>query len=647
MSFQLTDSQEAAYLALVLVAKEQAKPEADCIRGKYIETETDKLVENRGLTVEAASKAVIERCNGSMELKDIVCFQGGEIITVENILSNPSLYDGRPCADPLEPDEGTSRAMFFANDEKKNPLIHSFLHGKQIYYLRTNSHEVETPYNESATVPFEELLSLADILEPGDTEGVKELLELATEFDEIELQELQQRIKKSTGMTMGAMRAFVGRKKNSNTTDFDHLDLARKLIEQIGMQNILSVENGVFMWQDQGVWKMVEKGELQQKVQRIIEQEVRVMSSLVDGVTKVFTNEIYRTNHQFNVGNPEVINCRNGELHLSKKQRRWDLKTHDREAYRTSQIPVEYDPLADAPRFREFIKEIFANDADANTKAKALLEMIGYSMVAHCRYELFIILIGVGANGKSVVLSVLEALVGSENTVGVQPSQFDNRFQRAHLRHKLANIVTEIRQGEVIADAELKGIVSGEPSTVENKFKDPFTMRPYATCWFATNHMPHTRDFSEALFRRALIIKFNRVFTDKEKNPKLKDELIEELPGILNLVLDAYANAVSSDFTKPKSSEKAKEEWRLEADQVQQFILECCVKMPHEEAMVQTSKMYAGYRWWADENGIYKTLTQKTFRDRLTRMGFGSKRTNSGRHVTHVEMRTIFPAHCR
>ena len=105
------------------------------------------------------------------------------------------------------------------------------------------------------------------------------------------------------------------------------------------------------------------------------------------------------------------------------------------------------------------------------------------------------ILIGAGANGKSVLLSVLYALAGPENVAGVQPSSFDNRFQRAHLHQKLVNIATGLKQGEVIADAELKAITSGEPATVEHEHKDPFVMRPFAACWFGTNHMPHTRDF--------------------------------------------------------------------------------------------------------------------------------------------------------
>ena len=79
--------------------------------------------------------------------------------------------------------------------------------------------------------------------------------------------------------------------------------------------------------------------------------------------------------------------------------------------------------------------------------------------------------------------------------------------------------MTEVRQGEVIADAELKGITSGETSTVERKHRDPFNLKPYSTCWFGTNHMPHTRDFSDALFRRALVVRFNRKFDENDPRP--------------------------------------------------------------------------------------------------------------------------------
>ncbi|CAG34908.1 hypothetical protein, probably cold-shock inducible [Desulfotalea psychrophila LSv54] len=632
----LTEAQNMLYEATVSVAKEEVHAEADRIRQQYMSVEAIKLAEKTGVDVEHAEETVRLRCNGHLSPEDIIYFQNGSTATVEEMLADRSKYDGTPCADPLEREEGLNRAMFYANADTGKPLIHSFLHGGQIHHLTGRQEE---PVEEHAP-SFSELLERAATLKAGDTKGMKDILELATALDSIEEQELLRKIKKNTGMPLQAMRSYT-RKGQVDSKDLDHLDIARKLLEEIGKENVLNCEDGVFIWREKGVWEPMRKGELKHRLQKLIEGKMRVMSQWVVGATEVFTNDVYRANHEFNIGDPNVINCLNGELHLNHKTGSWEPKSHDKLAYRTSQIPVEFDPTATAPRFKQFLNEIFETDEDSQDKTRALLEMCGYTMVAHCSYELFVILIGTGANGKSVFLSLLEAIVGPKNTVGVQPSQFDNRFQRGHMRHKLANIVTEIKQGEVIADAELKGIVSGEPSTVENKFKDPFTMRPHVTCWFATNHMPHTRDFSEALFRRALILKFNRVFSDEEKNPKLKDELFAELPGILNLALHAYANAVLNGFTKPDSSEQAKEEWRLEADQVQQFVEDCCEKSPYEE--IESSTLFRAYRSWAETNGIRKMLSQKSFRDRLTRLGFGSKRNKQARLVTGIAMANNFP----
>lgn len=640
MNWELLETEENAYAALVAMGKEKVKYQGEEIRGNYIHSEAIKLSEHKEISPGEAQRIIEVRCSGNLHDSDFVKFQDGLNVPVGHLVSNPSQYDGKSCADPLEPEEGTSRARFYANDDSGNPVIHSMLHGGKNYFLGSSS-SPDGDAHEKSPITIEELLELADLLEPGDTKGVKEVLAMSGDLDDIDLQELLRRVKSKTKMTFTAMRGFVNR-DSRGSADIDHLDIAKKLIEEIGKENVLSVKDGVYIWKNQGVWKFMEKGDICQRVQRAVEKERKVMSAWVEGVTKVFMNEVYKPEHVFNIGNPEVINCPNGELHLNENTGKWELKSHDRRSYRTSQIPVHYDSEATAPGFQKFLSEIFKDDADRVDKIQSVLEMMAYSLVAHCKYELFIILIGAGANGKSVLLSILEALVGVENTVGVQPSQFDNKFQRAHLHHKLANIVTEIRQGEVIADAELKGIVSGEPSTVENKFKDPFTMRPYSTCWFATNHMPHTRDFSEALFRRALIINFNRVFSGVEKNPALTKELLTELPGILNLALDAYAGAVVGGFTKPDSSERAKTEWRLEADQVQQFVLECCETNLSEEFNIKSKNLYAAYQNWADENGIYKTLTMKSFRDRLTRLGFGSKRKKDGWYVTGMDLMIRF-----
>ena len=484
---------------------------------------------------------------------------------------------------------------------------------------------------------FNELIEAAKALKPGQIDELEAILLDCAELTPARQDAVLQAIKIATGVSLTTLRSQMKADEKTTLPPIpDHLDLARMTLAEIGRANILSTEAFVWKWQERGVWAQQEDRGVKQAVQNRLDTEplVDVTANLVNSVTDVLKSEVYKPYHQFNRGNPETVNALNGELELSDGS--WQLKPHNRDNYRTTQIPVEYDPYSDAPLFSAFLGQVFRDDPDRNEKTIAVLELMGYTLMSHARHERFVMLIGPGANGKSVLLSVLEKLLGSENVAGVQPANFDNRFQRAHLHEKLANIVTELKQGEVIADAELKAITSGEPATVEHKHKDPFVMRPFSTCWFGTNHMPHTRDFSDALFRRATILQFNRTFSDEEQDPLLKEKLLTELPGILNFALRAYGRALTDGFTHPPSSEAAKQEWRLEADQVALFVDEVCERV--EAAKVPVGEVFSYYQTWASQNGINKSMSKKGFRDRLTRLGFGSYRYLSTRYVTGLRL---------
>ena len=64
-------------------------------------------------------------------------------------------------------------------------------------------------------------------------------------------------------------------------------------------------------------------------------------------------------------GSPETVNCTNGEVDLIDGH--WTLQPHRRELYRTTQIPVKYEPAASAPKFVVFLEQIFRDD---ETKAR-------------------------------------------------------------------------------------------------------------------------------------------------------------------------------------------------------------------------------------------------------------------------------------
>ena len=407
----------------------------------------------------------------------------------------------------------------------------------------------------------------------------------------------------------------------------DEVELAEYVLSKIGKKNLLLCDDGFHQW-NKPVWRPYSDDAWRYEVQSRLKAAdgLKLSASKISSVASIARTDTYRPGFEWPHDDGDAVACTNGVVRWDGKS--WQLSDHDREEYRTSTIPVAWNPQATAPRFKQFLIEVFEGDPDITEKCLAVLEILGYTLMRHTRHEKFVILVGTGANGKSVLMAVLEALCGPENIAAVAPDQLGRPFQRAELHGKLANVITELKQGEQIADAALKSIVSGEPCTVERKYGHPYTMRPYATQIYGTNHMPHTRDFSEALFRRALVIPFNNRFKGSNADRNLIKKLLDELPGILLMALNAYGQALINGFTEPESCIEAKENWRMEADQVARYLQERIATDPGGWVLVQA--VYNDYREWADDAGIYRKVGKHEFSERLDKLNIVKTRKTPG-----------------
>lgn len=569
-------------------------------------------------------EAFFRTCNRSSWAHGIACELASEGYTEDQVLGvllNPANAGAAHVTDQPDPWRAAQRAWDSAHRPRQG-VGSLFSH----------------PARGGASVPqgarsHAELLAAASNVEKEDADAIAAIAAETAGLDNIKRDQVLRALKQRTGLGLCALKSHARSAKSGKP---DHLALAQAVIEQTGPENVIFANDRLWSWTETGVWKGQDDRLFKQRIQRICQADgVTVSGNLVTGCLDVLKSEVLSPEHSFNVGDPEVVCCLNGQVELQDGL--WTLVLHRRADYRTTQLPLAFDAAARAPAFLTFLDGVFRDDVDKTEKIAALLELMGYTLMAHARHEKFVILLGAGANGKSVLLRVLSALCGDENIAAVQPSKFDNAFDRAHLDQRLANIISELKQGEVLADAELKAITSGEPSSVSHKYGHPFVMRPFTTCWFGTNHMPQTRDFSDALFRRAVVLTFNRTFSEQEQDPKLADKLRAELPGILNLCLMAYARALEVGFTEPQSSVAAKGAWRLDADQAAQFVEECCDQDPAAE--VSIGETYFDYKMWAVRQGIKNLLAKRGLRERLTRLGFGQRHTATTRYVTGLRLK--------
>ena len=476
---------------------------------------------------------------------------------------------------------------------------------------------------------YSELVELTTTLCADDIDRTTDVIELMGKcrLTPIEVDSLLKKIKQKTSWSMGALRESF-KNDRSGSCGNDQMKIFREVRSAIGDDNLIFAQSWFYKWNESGVWEKLEDIYISQRLQTHCDNAgYSYTASVIESSKKLMANSSYLKGHIFDQCS-NVINCLSGELHFIGNK--WELKEFDKLSYRTTQIRTEYDRDADCPRYKQFLDEVFEGEPDKEARKTLLLEMMGYSLIQSTDYEKFMILTGVGANGKSVVLNILIAMLGQRQVSGVRPTQLDNKFQVAHLHGKLANVVTELPEGAVLRDSEIKGISSGELMTAEHKNKDPFDFSPFATLWMATNHMPHCRDHSNAIYRRAEVLSFNREFKGDKADTDLSNKLIKELPGIFKMATDAIAGVfITGQFTHCPSSEKAKSSWRLESDQVMQFLADEYEEVSGETVLLKD--VFNTYKHiWVLHSGTKHTYGRNKFYQRLKELGCTVKDTNHG-----------------
>ena len=278
---------------------------------------------------------------------------------------------------------------------------------------------------------------------------------------------------------------------------------------------------------------------------------------------------ITRTPHNEYDKDANILNVNNGLLNIKTGK----LKQHTANYPSKKQLQVQYDPKEKCPRWKQFIKEITGNEADP----LLLQELSGYTLLNHHKHQIAAILLGSGANGKSVFLSITEYILGEQNVCSIPVQDINkNRFAKARLYGKMANLVTELPDTKLMSTGVFKKITGGDLIDAEIKLQqESLKFRSTAVNIFATNTLFQTDDVSRGFFRRWLIILFPNNFEDTA-NIHLEEELREESSGILNWMIEG-ANRLESRgrFVKNQTTKDIELEWIRETNPALSFIHDC------------------------------------------------------------------------
>mgnify|MGYP006278080791 CR=1 FL=1 len=314
------------------------------------------------------------------------------------------------------------------------------------------------------------------------------------------------------------------------------------------------------------------------------------------------------TYKQDEFGGPEWhINARNGVLDVDDES----LKDHAPDYLYRAGSPVEFDPEADCPTWREFLKDVTSNKTDR----MLLQEFAGYTLM-HWDYPWHkaLFLVGPGASGKSTFLDTIRNILGSEAVASVTPHELgEERFAGVELHGRWANIRNDIPSEMIENTGKFKEIVAGDPIKVEEKYQDTFTIEPNAKHLYSTNQLPDASVDDDAFYRRILLVSFPSTVPRSERDPHLFEKLEDEFPGILNWMIDGLKRLVNQGkFTGDEPPEQTRQTWESWGSSIKKFKQDCLEK--DKKAAVPKSDVYAAYRRWCEENGLPTKTQQKMTR---------------------------------
>lgn len=331
----------------------------------------------------------------------------------------------------------------------------------------------------------------------------------------------------------------------------------------------------------------------------------------------------------------EVISCRNGLLHLPKRE----LLPASPHFFCASSLPFDYDPTAvDLCAWEDFLGITFAGDQES---IDLLQEWFGYALTTDTSQQKMMLLVGPPRSGKGTIAHVLTALLGPSNVVSPGLASIGGAFGLQPLLDKRLAVISDARisgksDQAVIIERMLS--ISGEDMvTVDRKNLDSLSLQLHTRFMVLTNELPRLTDQSGALASRFLILKTGQSFLGRE-DMRLRDKLLATLPSVLNWAIDGWHRLQRQGrFTAPKSALEVQAQLTEITSPCLAFLTDTCEFGPNVKATMPAQTLFGLWQSWCKDQGIDNAGTLSSF-SRNLRAAAPHVRTHYGRDAQGKRM---------
>ena len=326
-----------------------------------------------------------------------------------------------------------------------------------------------------------------------------------------------------------------------------------------------------------------------------------------------------------------------------------DLKTGEvraprREDYLTKSTGVAPADSEECPLWLSTLEQIFDGDSEL---IAFMQRALGHTATGSVEEECLFFLIGTGSNGKDTFAETARLALGDYGTIAAPGLLLEQRFEAhpteiADLRGARMALTSEIDAGQAWAEAKLKRLTGGV-TNLKGRFMrgDFFDFTPTHKFWILANTRPRLHNVDPAIRRRLFMVPFNVEFRGDRRDPKLKEKLQAELPGILRWIINGAVAWRRDGLNPPTSVIDTTADYFVDADQFQCWIDECCERDPNAKS--PTALLYQSWKMWAKANDE-RAGGEVEFKDRLKGHGFWHGRRHGFRGFEGIRLKDLYSA---
>lgn len=353
---------------------------------------------------------------------------------------------------------------------------------------------------------------------------------------------------------------------------------------------------------------------------------------------------------------PYLLGCENGIVDLRLNAIATDAGPESLVTRTTGQdfVPFEFDEAAGtdlwtqfsarAPRFCRFLDEVTSGDRELGV---FFLQWFGYSLFGHTEEQRFLMLTGIGRNGKGALVTVMRHVFGDYSADADANLYMRSKLGGARSDGARADLMA-LKGRRMAAMSEPDGGVFNEEMLKAHTGGDPITARalysnsviswvPTHSITFLTNEAPKVNDIGPSMAARVMVADFRERYDGEKEDKKLYGTLKGEAEGILAILcfVARWWHLSDKGLVLPKRIVDASNEYLNSNDPIGRYTTEACVVARGAEAYGRA--LYDAYVDWharSDADGEPMTLT--AFGLQLSRRGFGKRQTRQGTVYTNI-----------